>query len=444
MKIVIIGAGNIGLVTALCFAERGHEVLCIEQDQIKVQQLNRGQLHLHEKDLQNLLDRALSQKTIHFSDNLHAAIDFSSIFFICVGTPSLPDGSADLSQINNIIQQFNDKNKTNPNQKNIFVIKSTVPPGTTDSLSQKNPHLQFVFNPEFLKEGTAVQDALFPDRIVIGCENDALTVLMKKIYETWIEKKIPFVVMNASSAEMTKYASNVFLAARISLMNELANLCLHSHANIESVANGVGLDSRIGPHFLKAGLGYGGSCFPKDLAALQFYAQKYDLQTPMMTAIQKTNDEQVLKFTKKIVTRLSQLNSSQTKNQIVTVWGLAFKPDTNDIREAPALKILEALLQNHFHVQIYDPTCNEKVIQYFQQHKKTNAHLLKSFLNPYEALEKSQALIIATEWHSFIEADLELIKEQMSTPLIFDGRNIYQPILMKKWGFEYYSIGRPS
>lgn len=431
MNLTVVGAGYIGLVTSLCFSEVGYNVFCVDVDQNKIKNLKNGISHIYENQIERLLLSNTSAGRIHFFDNFEVTNSHSPIFFIAVGTPLNNQNESDLSQVYDSIHQIiqmGDSRKT-------IVIKSTVPPGTLQFLKEKykDRDVDFVSNPEFLREGSAVNDCLNPDRIIIGTDSATILKTLTEVYKPFVKNNQPIISMDSTSAELTKYAANIMLASRISLMNEFSRICEKTGANIESVELGISKDPRIGSHFLKAGLGYGGSCFPKDIHSFITLGKKLNEELLVSKAVYQTNDLQIDRFTKKI------LEHCQNKKQ-VTIWGASFKPETNDIREAPALKIIQKLLEENFIIHLFDPAANETVADHFSAHKKSKS--LHFFTNQYEALTQSNVLIICTEWEQFKHADLNLIKAKLHSPTIFDGRNIFSLEELKKNNISYHSIGR--
>ena len=443
MKIIVAGAGNIGLVTALCFAEKGHQVFCVDIDQTKISKLKTGITSIFEPELDILLSTHLKKGNIQFSGQFESILNQSELIFITVGTPNDQKGEIDLSAVESVLVDVSRLTTTNSNTNSAaitktIIIKSTVPPGTNKKLSEKYPNFKFISSPEFLREGSAIYDCLNPDRIIIGSHpehtNDDLK-LFKNIYEQFGLAENKFIQMDTVTAEMTKYAANIFLAARVSLMNEFSRVCEKAGADIELLKKGLSLDHRIGNEFLNAGIGYGGSCFPKDLEAFNFYATGLNENLKLTNAIRKTNDLQLANFGFKIV---AYHKAANIQNPTICLWGATFKPDTDDLREAPALKLVALLLSRSFKLHIYDPKASSALTDLFKDEPN-----IKIFKNSYEALEGTDALVIATEWNEFRSANPIEIKKHLKNPVIFDGRNLFSPPQMRELGFKYFSVGRP-
>ncbi len=440
MKITIFGTGYVGLVTGTCFAEMGHEAICLDTDQKKIDLLNSGKSPIYEPGLDELIAANRSAGRLHFSSDLAWGVQESELIFIAVGTPPKEDGSADLRHVLAVAETIG---QTMPAYRAI-VTKSTVPIGTAAQiaaklqqvfLSRKVTHeFDLISNPEFLKEGTAIEDCLKPSRVVVGCQNERSKHLMERLYEPFLKNGHPLIFMDIVSAEMTKYAANAMLATKISVMNEMSRLAEKVGANIDAVRQGIGTDPRIGLQFLYAGLGYGGSCFPKDVRALIETARSFGLEMTIFQAVEAVNASQRQSFLKML---LQNLKPGARK---IACWGLAFKPGTDDIREAPALFLIDALLREKFEVVAYDPVAMELTAKHFEAHPQRQS--LSFVEHEFDALKDVDALCIATEWKSFREFNFEKMKKAMKTPLIFDGRNIYTPARMEALGFEYFSIGR--
>ncbi|MFZ3231101.1 MAG: UDP-glucose/GDP-mannose dehydrogenase family protein [Pseudobdellovibrio sp.] len=440
MKISVFGTGYVGLVTGVCFAEMGHTVHGVDIIESKIQQLRLGQSTIYEPTLNTLLQKNIKLKRISFSCNNLEAVTNSDIIFISVGSPADTNGSADLSLVLVAAESIA---KVMTSYK-LIVIKSTVPVGSShliktkiiETLKARNIKIPFdiASNPEFLREGSAIADCLNPYRIIVGSSSSKAIGLLEQVYATLINKNIPFIIMDSNSAEMTKYAANCILATKITLMNEISRLCEKLNANIDNVHLGVGSDHRIGQSALHAGLGYGGSCFPKDVEALIQMGLDQNENLQIIKAVALTNKLQSQKFLSKILTRLPDL-----KNKPIAIWGVAFKPNTDDIREAPSLFLIENLIRENAQIKIYDPAASENLKLHFKNNP--NLHF---FSDPYLALDSAEALIIPTEWEIFLKPDFSAMKLKMKNALVFDGRNIYTPTEMKRHGFEYYSIGRPQ
>lgn len=430
MKIVVIGAGHIGLVTALSLAHHSHEVLCVDVDQKKINSLSEARTDIYEPQLAEFLKCKVIQNKIRFSCDYSVAIHFSNIVFVAVGTPSDEHGCCDLSFLESALYQLQQKSVS----KKTIIIKSTVPPGTIRKFQSVYPQFDFVSSPEFLREGQALQDALNPERVIAGSYSKSAVELVRSIYLPFLKNESDFIEMDPTSSELTKYAANSFLAARISLINEFSKLCEKLGANIESVAAGLAKDSRIGPLFLKAGIGYGGSCFPKDIDALLNFASLQNEEMKIMRAVKSVNDQQVEAFTQKII---GAFRNSGKKS--LAIWGGAFKPDTNDIREAPALKIIDQLLCHDFDLKFYDPFANSNVGLHFQEHSK--AAKLQMMTDKMSTIEDSHALIVLTEWSDFIETDLKDVKSKLIDFKIFDGRNIFSEQRHQHIDLDYTGVG---
>lgn len=433
MNIAIIGAGYVGLSTAVSFAKLGHKVQVLDKDSVKIESLAQGKVPLFEPDLALNIQKYQKSKTLSFtSDYQQLNLAKCPLIFITVGSPKNKNGSVNTTQVENSL------NSLAPllSQKNHIIIKSTVPVGFTkkmnEFLKKKWPKLnsKVGFSPEFLREGQALYDCLKPDRIILGAEDQSLISAVNNLYRPLIKKGIPFLLMDSNSAEMAKYASNALLATKISIMNEISRLCEYYQSNIDLVTMGVGTDKRIGPDFLKSGIGFGGSCFPKDLDALIFMGKDKKIPLQILAATQSTNKKQIQFFIKKLSLNLKKIKKA-------TIWGTSFKPETDDIREAPALEVIKYLLSQNIQIQIFDPASNENVKKYFKDHKN-----ITFFNTMYESLKKSDALIICTEWSCFQKANLQKMTSLMNNHLIFDGRNIYHPQKFLNTKFTYQSIGR--
>jgi UDPglucose 6-dehydrogenase len=439
MKIAIFGSGYVGLVTGACFAEMGHSVSCIDVNSDIVDRLNKGIATVYEPGLEKLLETNLKSGRLKFTSESKSAVYESEVIFIAVGTPSSSDGSAELKHVLSAAQSIADSIQ----DYKLVVIKSTVPVGTHHQISEiikkslqvRNADVQFdlVSNPEFLRQGHAVLDCMNANRIVIGTENEKAKNILKNLYAPFLRDGAPFIVMDPASAEMTKYAANVMLASKISLMNEFSRLCEKVGADIELVREGIGSDPRIGPHSIHAGIGFGGTCFPKDVSALIDLGNKFNEPLQIVKAIESTNKLQRQIFIKKIIEKVK----SNRLNKI-SIWGLSFKPGTDDIREAPSIDIINALLEINCIVQCYDPVAQSNAQKIFK-----NIAAVQFFDDQYEALKDSEILIIPTEWNSFLNPDFDLIKSKMKSHIIYDGRNIYKPKELEKIGIEYHCVGRP-
>lgn len=435
MNLTIIGTGYVGLVSGTCFAEMGNNVICVDNNKDKLTKLNNGQVTIYEPGLELLYQRNFNQKRLSFTDNLKEAIDFAEAIFLCLPTPQGEDGSADLTHVMEITEKIGDLLRDNKDYK-LIVNKSTVPVGTVEKvkeiLTNKGAkEFDVASNPEFLREGFAVDDFMKPDRIVIGAESEKAFKLLRNLYEPFVRQGNPIIEMDIKSAEVTKYAANSYLATRITFMNELANFCEKSGANVDLVRKGMGSDTRIGKRFLFPGIGYGGSCFPKDVNALIKTSIDYNSEFTLLTLVDKINKEQRLRFFNKILNHFN----GDLKDKKFAVWGLAFKPNTDDMREAPSVPIINLLLESGARVKAFDPASMENA-KFYLSNKIDYAQ------NMYDALPESDALIIFTEWNEFRNPDFKKVKSLLKKPVIFDGRNVYDLDDMEEFGFTYYSIGR--
>ena len=439
-KIAVFGTGYVGLVTGVCFADMGHNVICVDIDAAKVDQLRQGKSPIYEPGLEELLKQNIEANRLQFSTSSQEGIAQSDIIFVAVGTPPHEDGSADVDAVLKItgeIAHYLESHK-------IIVIKSTVPVGTCARIKNQiaeiltkrhcNADFDVCSNPEFFREGSALEDSLKPSRVIIGTDSTKAAEVMRDLYEPFLNGN-PFLLMDFHSSEMTKYAANAMLAARISLMNEFSRICEHTGADIEAVRKGLGTDPRIGPQFLLSGLGYGGSCFPKDIRALIRTGENLSEDLQILKAVEKTNSHQQSHFFNKIHKHFQ----SDLNGKVIAVWGAAFKPGTDDIREAPALRLVEKILMAGGHVRLYDPIALDAAKKHFAHTK--NLHF---FEDQYDVLQDAEALVIATEWKIFREPVFEKMKDLLKKPVIFDGRNIFPPKKIKDKGFTYYSVGRPS
>jgi UDPglucose 6-dehydrogenase len=431
LKIAVVGTGYVGLVAGACFAESGNDVVCVDNVDAKVRMLQRGKIPIYEPGLEELVRRNRQEGRLTFSTALPRAVRESTIIFIAVGTPQGEDGSADLKHVLGVARDI----AKAMNGYKVIVDKSTVPVGTSlkvgDAIRRETKHpFSVVSNPEFLKQGAAIEDFMKPDRVVIGAEDDRAKELMLELYAPFTRTGAPIMVMDCASAELTKYAANAMLATRISFMNEVANLCEAVGADVDHVRKAIGSDKRIGSSFLFPGVGYGGSCFPKDVQAMMRFASDNRYNFRILQAVQDVNVRQKTRLYAKIKGHFGQL-----KGKTIAVWGLAFKPKTDDMREAPAVPLIQALLAAGARVQAYDPEAMT-VAQGIFGKKITYAQ------NNYDALKGADALAIVTEWNEFRRPDFERMRTLMRSPLIFDGRNLFTPEQMKQNGFTYHSIGR--
>lgn len=440
MQISVFGTGYVGLVTGVCFAEMGNDVICADIDAAKIAKLQDGISPIYEPGLDALITNNIHAKRITFTTDLKAAVSKSEIIFIAVGTPSDVDGSADLKYVLSVAETI----AHNMNEYKLIVTKSTVPVGTylkikarvEETFKKRGQSFAFdvVSNPEFLREGSAIEDCLKPHRVVVGVESEKAAAILKRIYDPFLKNGNPYLTMDPLSSEMTKYAANAMLATKISLMNEFSRLCDKVGADIENVRRGLGSDPRIGPHFIYAGVGYGGSCFPKDVRALIHTGRDRDERLEILESVENVNTHQRKNFYSKVQKKLGSL-----KGKTIGIWGIAFKPGTDDIREAPAMDLIEWAMKDGATVRAFDTVAAENAKAHF-----AGAASLTFFDDQYETLKGCDALLIVTEWKSFREPNFKKMKELLKTPLIFDGRNIYTTADVVEMGFEYISVGRPS
>ena len=448
LKISVFGTGYVGLVTGVCFADMGHNVTCVDIDASKVELLKRAQSPIYEPGLDEMLSSNIKAHRLHFTTYAKEATEGADVIFIAVGTPPNEDGSADLQYVLKVAEDI----ASHLNDYKVIVTKSTVPVGTwrkvknkiNDVLKKRNLDIEFDIcsNPEFLREGSAIEDSLKPNRVVVGVESEKAGKIMRELYEPFLNGN-PLLLMDPFSSEMTKYAANSMLAARISLMNEFSRVCEQVGADIEWVRRGIGADHRIGPHFLFAGVGYGGSCFPKDVRALIRTGDELGESLEILKAVESTNLRQKNNFFEKVEKHFE----GQFKNRKVAMWGVAFKPGTDDIREAPALHLIEKILAAGGAVSVFDPVAANSAQKYFSHYSsvKSQAATHLHFIDDqYDVLEDADALLIVTEWKAFREPVFDKMKKNLRKPVVFDGRNIYSPKKMQERGFHYISIGRPS
>lgn len=432
MKICVIGTGYVGLVAGTCLASMGNNVICVDNDLVKLEKLKQGIIPIYEPGLEELITLNVAESRLSFTDNLKYAVENSMVCFIAVGTPQGDDGSAELKYVYDVAGQIGEA----INEYKVIVDKSTVPVGTADKVaeiikSKTDKDFDVISNPEFLKQGAAVEDFLKPDRIIIGSNSERATSIMQELYSPYMRTGNPIIIMDVRSAEMTKYASNSFLAVKVSYANEIANICEKVGADVEMVRLGMCSDKRIGSQFLFPGLGFGGSCFPKDIKALSKIAKDFDCDYEILKAADDVNQRQRLLFVNKIFKKLGDDLSGKT----IAVWGLSFKPNTNDMREAPSITIINNLLEHGAIIKAYDPKAYDNARLHFGDR-------ISYMGNSYEALEGADAMVLLTEWNEFRRPDFERIKQLLKEPLIFDGRNQYDVVRLKKMGFEYISIGR--
>ena len=432
MKLAIVGTGYVGLVTGTCLADTGNDVICVDNNIEKVEKLKNNIMPIYEPDLDTYFERNVSEGRLRFTTDLKEATDHADIIFLALPTPPGEDGSADLSYILGVADELG---KIITNYK-VIVNKSTVPVGTAELVRaavSKNTDIEFdvVSNPEFLREGLAVDDFMKPDRIVIGTKSEKARKMMEDLFAPFVRQGNPIVFMDERSSELTKYASNSYLATRITFMNEIANICERIGADVDLVRIGMGNDTRIGKRFLFPGIGYGGSCFPKDVSALYKSAKQYGYDFEILDSVMRINEMQKTV----IVPKIKEYFNNDLKGKKIALWGLAFKPDTDDIREAPALYIIDKLINEGASITAYDPEAMENV-------KKLLGDKIEFVTDHYEALKDADALVIATEWSVFRTPDFEKVTKNMKAKVIFDGRNLYDLNQMEKLGFYYSSIGR--
>ena len=434
MQICVTGVGYVGLVTAACLAEAGNNVICVDNDAAKIEGLNNDVIPIYEPGLTEIVKHNRKLDRLHFTTDLKYGVDNSIIIFMAVGTPSAEDGSCDLSAIETVASEIAEL----LTDYRIIATKSTVPPGTSQKVcqiirSKTSVPFDYVSNPEFLKEGAAVEDFMSPDRIIIGTTNPPVRELMNQLYSPFMRKSSRILFMDPLSAEMAKYAANAMLATRISFMNEISVLCEKIGADIENVRKGLGSDSRIGSSFLFPGVGYGGSCFPKDIRSLIHTGTQNDIDLAITKSVQQVNINQQERFANRVMNYFAQKNESAT----LAVWGLAFKARTDDIRESPAIYCVKKFIENGYNIKAYDPEAGSATLAVFND----KIEIVK---NGYDALDNADALIIFTDWQEFRNPDFAEIKSKLKNPVIFDGRNLYTPEIVKRAGIEYHSVGRPS
>ncbi len=439
MKITIFGSGYVGLVTGACFAEVGNDVLCVDIDQEKIAALKAGHIPIYEPGLDEIIAENSREGRLRFTSNLQEGVEFGLYQFIAVGTPPDEDGSADLRHVLSVAESIG----TYMQEYRIVINKSTVPVGTADLvrgkisavLAERKSALDFdvVSNPEFLKEGDAVNDFMKPERIVVGVDDPRTKELLRFLYSPFNRSHERFISMDIRSAELTKYAANAMLATKISFMNEIANIAERVGADVESVRKGIGSDSRIGFSFIYPGVGYGGSCFPKDVQALERTAHSHGYDSRILQAVEAVNNDQKGIILKKVKEHFGE----DLNGHIFAIWGLSFKPNTDDMRAAPSRRVIDELLAHGAQVRVYDPVAMDEARRIYGEKEG-----LRYALNPEDALKGSTALVVLTEWLLFRSPDFEMIKKELTQPVIFDGRNIYSPEFMEQAGFIYYSIGR--
>jgi UDPglucose 6-dehydrogenase len=434
MNITVIGTGYVGLVAGACLAETGNDVICVDLDEEKIQGLSKGVVPIHEPGLDDLVERNLADGRLEFTTDVARAVRASDIIFIAVGTPEGEDGSADLQHVLAVARSIGDHMEG----EKIVVTKSTVPVGTAlhvhSAIKERTSHpVHVCSNPEFLKEGAAVEDFMKPDRVVLGVESDRAREVLEELYSPFVRTGNPILFMDVASAEITKYAANAMLATRISFMNMIARLCEAAGADVDQVRHGVGTDTRIGSAFLFPGIGYGGSCFPKDVKALVRTFSEMEQDGSLLRTVEEVNESQKRLLLERIVRRFGEDLSGRT----FAVWGLSFKPGTDDMREAPSLTVIGGLLDRGAAVKAHDPAAMDRAREIWGD--RVSFHDVN-----YACLEDADALVIHTEWQPYRRPDFERMKSLLAGPVIFDGRNLFRPERMKELGFEYYSVGRPA
>ncbi|MBW8042384.1 MAG: UDP-glucose/GDP-mannose dehydrogenase family protein [Planctomycetes bacterium] len=432
MKICVVGVGYVGLVTAGCLAEAGNDVVCVDNDSEKIAGLKEGVIPFYEPGLTEIIKHNKKLGRLQFTTDLKFGVGNSLIIFLAVGTPSGADGSADISAVLGVAAEIGE----NLIDYRIIATKSTVPVGTykkvTDTIKSKTETaFDYVSNPEFLKEGSAVEDFMYPERIIIGTINPAVKEIMKQLYSPFMRKRNRILFMDPASAEMTKYAANTMLATRISFMNEISALCEKLGVDVEHVRAGIGSDSRIGPSFLFPGVGFGGSCFPKDVRALIHTGSEHGVEMSIAKSVEQVNINSQERFSQ----RIKDYFSGRDNQTVLAVWGLAFKAKTDDVRESPAIYCIKKLLDSRMKIQAYDPEAASGAVEALDGK-------IETFENGYDALDNADALVIFTDWQEFRNPDFEVIAGKLKKPVIFDGRNLYDPSYVRKKGIEYYSIGR--
>src|SRR5213593_21348 len=432
MNIAVIGTGYVGLVAGGCFAESGNDVVCVDNNAEKIANLQKGIVPIFEPGLPEVIERNMRDERLSFTTDLPAAVKKSLVIFLSVGTPTTPSGAADLSAVFAVASAIG---KAMDRYK-VIVTKSTVPVGTSEKIRdaiRKETKLPFdvVSNPEFLKQGAAVEDFMKPDRVVVGADDVRPAEILRDLYAPFVRTGSPVLIVDVRTAELLKYAANAFLAARISFMNEIANLCEHVGANVDTIRKGLAADSRIGPAFLFPGVGFGGSCFPKDIRALAETGRQHHYEMKILEAVGAVNDNQAHRFAEKVLRHFN----GDLRDAHLAVWGLSFKPRTNDMRDAPSIKIIETLLSKRATITAYDPEAVDEA-------KKIFGTRIQLASNNYGCVEGADALLLITEWQAFRNPNFERMKSVMRQPVIFDGRNIYDPGQVRQLGFTYYSMGR--
>jgi UDPglucose 6-dehydrogenase len=434
MKIAVIGTGYVGLVTGTCFADSGNDVTCVDIDQAKIDRLNKGEIPIYEPGLAEMVAENQAAERLHFTTDLPAAVREAEIVYLAIGTPQSDDGAADLTALWKVVEGIAPHLRADA----IVVTKSTVPVGTNSKIYARlkettGRECDVASNPEFLKEGSAIEDFIKPDRVVVGVRREEVADTLQELYKPFLRTEKPFLAMSPESAELTKYVANALLSTKISFINEMANMCEHMGGDINDVRRGIGHDSRIGFAFLFPGVGYGGSCFPKDVRALMKMAEELGVEPRVMRAVDDVNEAQKRVSQQKMEAHFR----GSARGKTIAVWGLAFKPRTDDIREAPALVLIDWLLGQGTTVRVHDPEAMDNVRQKY-------GNKLVYCSKPMEALDKADALAIMTEWGDYQRPDFKEMAARMRSPVVFDGRNLYEPRNMRRLGFTYHSIGRPA
>ena len=443
MRIAVVGSGYVGLVVGTCFSDMGNDVYCIDNNEDRIKQLKQGMSPIYEIGLKELLNKNIEGERLHFTTKIATGIKDAQFIFIAVGTPPKADGSADLENVLAVAKEIG----KNINDYKIVINKSTVPVGTADKVKEiiknelikrkKDIKFDVVSNPEFLKEGDAVQDFMKPERVIIGTDSELAKKMMKELYSAFFRQRPKVLIMDIRSAEVTKYAANSLLATKISFMNEMSNLCDKVGADIENVRIGIGSDRRIGYSFIYPGVGYGGSCFPKDVKAIINTAKDYDHEMKILKAVETVNERQKIILFNKIKKYFTSLNKD-LKGMNIGIWGLAFKPGTDDMREAPSEVIIRALVEEGAKIHVHDPKAKEEAGRIFSD----IINSISFYKNNYDALKDCDAMLLLTEWHIYRQPDFDKIKKLLKHPAIFDGRNLYNPEYIREMGFKYFGIGR--
>ncbi len=439
MNICVVGTGYVGLVAGTCFAETGHDVICVDIDEQKIAMLRRGEIPIFEPELDTMVERNIKEERLTFTTDLPASVQKSAVIFVAVGTPQDEDGSADLTHVLDVAHEIGKA----MNGYKVIVDKSTVPVGTADKVreavaAETEHDFDMVSNPEFMKEGAAINDFLYPDRIVLGVSTEKVKEVMGELYAPFVRTGNPIIFMDIRSAEMTKYTANAMLATKISFMNEVANLCDLVGADVTAVRRGVGSDKRIGPQFLFPGVGYGGSCFPKDIRALSRTAEEYGSKLEILSAVDQVNETQ-----KTVIVRKAKKHfGDDLTGKVFAVWGLSFKPQTDDMREAPSKFVIRDLVAAGATIRAFDPAAMEEAKEHYNLKEVFESGKMVLCEHAYDTVQGADALIIVTDWNEFRRPNFERIKEALNTPVVFDGRNLYTPGKMREMGFAYYSIGR--